>query len=101
MNRLSDLMYQQPEPEYDPYEERKRVVQAMLLAQNSIPAGMQRQFIENDPDLYGPARPAAPAPPQGGGYKTGSDYVFKPKTEAEIEAWRAKIREEAKKKSVR
>lgn len=71
----------------------------LLLAQAGT-AGTQKMQIETDPELYGP-RPTAPAAPQGGGYKTGSDYVFKPKTEAEIEAWRAKIREEAKKKSVR
>ena len=71
----------------------------MLLAHAGT-AGTQKMQIETDPELYGP-RPTAPAAPQGGGYKTGSDYVFKPKTEAEIEAWRAKIREEAKKKSVR
>lgn len=95
MNRLSDLMYQQPEPEYDPYDTRARIAQAIMLAQNSIPAGMQRQFIENDPDLYGPARPAAPAAPQGGGYKTGSDYVDKPLTEEQIKAFRRKAMEDA------
>lgn len=93
MNRLSDLMYQQPEPEYDPYEERKRVVQAMLLAQNSIPAGMQKHYI--DQKLFGPATPEVPAAPQGGGYKTGSDYVNKPLTEEQIKEFRRKAMEDA------
>jgi hypothetical protein len=67
----------------------------MMLAQaQRVPAGMQKQIIENDPNLYGnPIQPVNQ--PQGGGYKTGSDFVYKPKTNAEIEEFRRKAMEEA------
>jgi len=64
----------------------------MLLAQAGT-AGTQKMQIETDPELYGP-RPTAPAAPQGGGYKTGSDYVHKPLTQDQVDAWRAKVRAE-------
>ena len=65
MGMLSDLMYQRQDG-YEPYQ-RQRVAEQMLLAQNSIPSGMQKQYIENDPNLYGPrpSAPAAPTAPQG------------------------------------
>ena len=110
MNWLSDLMYYQGAQQDNPLmgllsealynNAPQQNPNGLLMLAQAPKAGMQKQIIENDPERYGP-RPTAPAAPQGGGYKTGSDYVFKPKTEAEIEAWRAKIREEAKKKSVR
>ena len=90
MNRLSDLMYYQGEYSQPYYEPRQEYMQ---LAQLRTPAGMQKQIIENDPELYGP-RPTAPAAPQGGGYKTGSDYVHKPLTQDQVDAWRAKVRAE-------
>jgi len=64
----------------------------MLLAQAGT-AGTQKMQIETDPELYGP-RPTAPSAPQGGGYKTGSDYVHKPLTQDQVDAWRAKVRAE-------
>ena len=71
MGMLSDLMYQRQDG-YEPYQ-RQRVAEQMLLAQNSIPSGMQKQYIENDPNLYGP-RPSAPAAPSvqpgNGNYST-------------------------------
>lgn len=63
MGMLSDLMYQR-QGGYTP-EPRQRVAEQMLLAQNSIPAGMQKHYI--DTQLYGPrpSAPAAPTAPQG------------------------------------
>lgn len=60
---LSDLMYQRQDG-YEP-DPRQRVAEQMMLAQNSIPAGMQKHYI--DTQLFGPAQPAAPTPtaPQG------------------------------------
>ena len=58
MGMLSDLMYQRQDG-YEP-DQRQRVAEQMLLAQNSIPAGMQKHYI--DTQLYGP-RPSAPAAP--------------------------------------
>lgn len=60
MGMLSDLMYQR-QGGYTP-EPRQRVAEQMLLAQNSIPAGMQKHYI--DQKLFGPAQPA-PTAPQG------------------------------------
>ena len=96
MNRLSDLMYMQPqqEQEYPLFPDiNQQIRYGMQYAQNRVPAGMQKQIIENDPELYGP-RPTAPAAPQGGGYKTGSNYVHKPLTQDQVDAWRAKVRAE-------
>ena len=68
----------------------------MLLAQaptsGGIAGGVHHE-INTNPELYGP-RPTAPAAPQGGGYKTGSDYVHKPLTQDQVDAWRAKVRAE-------
>lgn len=58
-------------PPYDPMAQpqdtdpRQRVAEQMLLAQNSIPAGMQKHYI--DQKLFGPAQPApaVPTAPQG------------------------------------
>ena len=63
MGMLSDLMYQRQDG-YEP-DPRQRVAEQMLLAQNSIPAGMQKHYI--DQKLFGPAQPApaVPTAPQG------------------------------------
>ncbi len=65
----------------------------MLLAQAGT-AGTQKMQIETDPELYGP-RPTAPAAPQGGGYKTGSDYVIRPPNQQQLEEFQRRAREEA------
>lgn len=65
----------------------------LLLAQAGT-AGTQKMQIETDPELYGP-RPTAPAAPQGGGYKTGSDYVIKPPPSNQLEEFQRRAREEA------
>lgn len=49
-------------PDQQDDDPRKRIAEAILLAQATPKAGMQKQYIENDPDLYGP-RPSAPAAP--------------------------------------
>jgi len=56
-------MYQRQDV-YEP-DPRQRVAEQMLLAQNSIPAGMQKHYI--DQKLFGPAQPApaVPTAPQG------------------------------------
>lgn len=54
-------------PDQQDDDPRKRIAEAILLAQATPKAGMQKQYIENDPNLYGP-RPsatAAPTAPQG------------------------------------
>ena len=63
MGMLSDLMYQRQDG-YEP-DPRQRVAEQILLAQNSIPAGMQKHYI--DQKLFGPAQPApaVPTAPQG------------------------------------
>lgn len=104
MNRLSDLMYYQGAQQDNPLmgllsealygnAPQSNPNGLLMLAQATPKAGMQKQIIENDPELYGP-RPTAPAAPQGGGYKTGSDYVHKPLTQDQVDAWRAKVRAE-------
>ena len=65
----------------------------LLLAQAGT-AGTQKMQIETDPELYGP-RPTAPAAPQGGGYKTGSDYVIRPPNQQQLEEFQRRAREEA------
>jgi len=54
-------------PDQQDDDPRKRIAEAILLAQATPKAGMQKQYIENDPDLYGPrpSAPAAPTAPQG------------------------------------
>ena len=60
-------------PDQQDDDPRKRIAEAILLAQATPKAGMQKQYIENDPDLYGP-RPSAPAAPSvqpgNGNYST-------------------------------
>lgn len=58
MGMLSDLMYQRQDV-YEP-DPRQRVAEQMLLAQNSIPAGMQKHYI--DTQLFGPGTPAPASP---------------------------------------
>ena len=65
----------------------------MLLAQAGT-AGTQKMQIETDPELYGP-RPVAPSTPQGGGYKTGSDYVIRPPNHQQLDEFQRRAREEA------
>jgi len=103
MNRLSDLMYYQGAQQDNPLmgllsealynNAPQQNPNGLLMLAQAPKAGMQKQIIENDPELYGP-RPTAPAAPQGGGYKTGSDYVHKPLTQDQVDAWRAKVRAE-------
>lgn len=103
MNRLSDLMYYQGAQQDNPLmgllsealynNAPQQNPNGLLMLAQAPKAGMQKQIIENDPELYGP-RPTAPSAPQGGGYKTGSDYVHKPLTQDQVDAWRAKVRAE-------
>ena len=65
----------------------------LLLAQAGT-AGTQKMQIETDPELYGP-RPTAPAAPQGGGYKTGSDYVIRPPSQQQLDEFQRRAKEEA------
>lgn len=58
MGMLSDLMYQRQDG-YEPYQ-RQRVAEQMLLAQNSIPSGMQKHYI--DQKLFGPGTPSPATP---------------------------------------
>ena len=58
MGMLSDLMYQRQDG-YEP-DPRQRVAEQMLLAQNSIPAGMQKHYI--DTQLFGPGTPSPVTP---------------------------------------
>ena len=103
MNRLSDLMYYQGAQQDNPLmgllsealynNAPQQNPNGLLMLAQAPKAGMQKQIIENDREVYGP-RPTAPAAPQGGGYKTGSDYVHKPLTQDQVDAWRAKVRAE-------
>jgi len=105
MNRLSDLMYYQGAQQDNPLmgllsealygnAPQSNPNGLLMLAQATPKAGMQKQIIENDPELYGP-RPTAPAAPQGGGYKTGSDYVIKPPPSDQLKEFQRRAREEA------
>lgn len=58
MGMLSDLMYQRQDG-YEP-DPRQRVAEQMLLAQNSIPSGMQKHYI--DQKLFGPGTPSPATP---------------------------------------
>lgn len=80
MGMLSDLMYQRQDV-YEP-DPRQRVAEQMLLAQNSIPAGMQKHYI--DQKLFGPAQPA-PVEPQGQTFKGQvGTTVMPPEQEAQL-----------------
>lgn len=60
-------------PDQQDDDPRKRIAEAILLAQATPKAGMQKQYIENDPDLYGPRPSATAAPsvqPGNGNYST-------------------------------
>lgn len=104
MNRLSDLMYYQGAQQDNPLmgllsealynNAPQQNPNGLLMLAQAPKAGMQKQIIENDPELYGP-RPTAPAAPQGGGYKTGSDYVIRPPNQQQLEEFQRRAREEA------
>ena len=77
-------------PPYDPMAQpqdtdpRQRVAEQMLLAQNSIPAGMQKHYI--DRKLFGPSE-QAPAAPQGQTFKGQvGTTVMPPEEEAKLRA---------------
>lgn len=53
--RITDAMQQ--------YQQQQEHQEPMLLAQNSIPAGMQKQYIDNV--LYGDPKKSAPVQEQG------------------------------------
>ena len=86
MYRLSYLAF--PEYGYEQeYAPRQRVQEAMLLAQARVPAGMQRQIIENDPELFGPKQAPAQATPQGQPFKGQvGTTVMPPEEEAKLRA---------------
>ena len=80
MGMLSDLMYQRKDG-YEP-DPRQRVAEQMLLAQNSIPAGMQKHYI--DQKLFGPAE-QPPAEQQGHTFKGQvGTTVMPPDQEAQL-----------------
>lgn len=104
MNRLSDLMYYQGAQQDNPLmgllsealynNAPQQNPNGLLMLAQAPKAGMQKQIIENDPELYGP-RPTAPAAPQGGGYKTGSDYVIRPPSQQQLDEFQRRAKEEA------
>lgn len=53
-------------PEQQDDDPRQRIAEAMLMAQNSIPAGMQKHYI--DQKLFGTEK-KAPSEPQGQSFK--------------------------------
>jgi len=91
MNRLSDLMYYQGAQQDNPLmgllsealygnAPQSNPNGLLMLAQATPKAGMQKQIIENDPELYGP-RPVAPAVAPGPG-----NYSAPPNPRATIPA---------------
>ncbi len=67
-------------------EYKRKLIMNLMLAQARIPAGMQKQIIENDPDLYGPKQ-QAPAAPQGQTFKGQvGTTVMPPEQEAQLRA---------------
>ena len=99
-NRLSDLMYQQPEDvQADPFA---MPMNGMMMAQaKPQPKAYwdyrlkMNDFETPDEELFRRANQQQ-APAQGGGYKTGSDYVEpRPLTREELEARHRMIMEEA------
>lgn len=76
MNRLSDLMYYQGAQQDNPLmgllsealynNAPQQNPNGLLMLAQAPKAGMQKQIIENDPELYGP-RPTAPTVAPGPG----------------------------------
>ena len=108
MNRLSDLMYYQGTQQDNPLmgllsealygnAPQSNPNGLLMLAQaptsGGIAGGVHHE-INTNPELYGP-RPTAPAAPQGGGYKTGSDYVIRPPNQQQLDEFQRRAKEEA------
>lgn len=100
---LGDLLYQDPYTVED--DPRRRIADAIMLAQAPKNKAYwdyrlkMNDFETPDEELFRRAnsvQPSSQPASQGGGYKTGSDYVApRQLTEAEIQAWRKRMMEEA------
>ena len=101
MNRLSDLMYYQGAHQDNPLmgllsealynnAPQQNPNGLLMLAQATPKAGMQKQIIENDPELYGP-RPVAPAVAPGPSFKGQVGTTVMPS--AQEASLRSKLRE--------
>jgi len=98
-NRLSELLYQQPEEVApDPFAlPQGGMMMAQAKPQNKAYWDYRlkmNDFETPDEELFRRANQQQ-APAQGGGYKTGSDYVQKPLTQEQIDAFRLRAMQEA------
>jgi len=71
-------------------DSKKKVADAMM--ENSIPAGMQKHYIDNV--LFGAPTMQQPAAPSGSTYKGGSDYIHKPPPEDQLKEFQRRAKEE-------
>ena len=85
---LDESLYGQP-----PAPQNYPLLLAQAPTSGGIAGGVHHE-INTNPELYGP-RPTAPAAPQGGGYKTGSDYVIRPPSQQQLDEFQRRAKEEA------